>query len=694
MTALVMVVAAAAAKGVVLVGLAAGSARLLRHHSAAARHAIWAAAVVGHLLLLALAPVAPMWRVALLPAALTTWDAAPPDARTPAVAPPRTVATAASEVEARPAASVANASSVQLTAALVALWALGCAAVLARLVYGTIGVWRLARRAERVGDGRSLALVQQLAARLRIRRPVIVLRGDGLRVPVTWGIVYPVVLLPVDADRWPEARRRLVLVHELAHVVRLDALTLFVAQLALAVFWFDPFLWLAVRRMHVEQERACDDLVLRHGTRASQYVHELVDMIRGAGASTGPAFAALAMARRSEFEGRMLAILDPTVNRAPLSQRGIVRVAALVPLVLAPLASLHPIARAAMPTPIAWQGVASSNWDCDAANGPAGRSAHQHIGVAPASFEYRDSAPGRCLYARFEEGIVFAGDTNIAAVGNRTTALVHELRAGIDRRVVIGPEQTEFTLNGGRAPFDAAARAWLSTVLPEAIRESGVDAAARVDRIARGQGIDAVLAEVGRITIPGTKSIYLQQLIARRDIDAATLTRIVGQAEREIIDASGDLTAVLAAALRRRSDVAGVADDDALVATMRAAARIEQDGDKGRLLIGAAPDYLGSARLRAAYFDAFATMRYDGDRRRVLLALAAVPGAESADVVGDLLRAARAITSDGDLAAVLIDVASRRLITSPALRSAFLATARGVRSEGDYARVLAALQPR
>ena len=34
-------------------------------------------------------------------------------------------------------------------------------------------------------------------------------------IPVTWGVMRPVVLLPVQAEQWPEPVRRLVLLHEL-----------------------------------------------------------------------------------------------------------------------------------------------------------------------------------------------------------------------------------------------------------------------------------------------------------------------------------------------------------------------------------------------------------------------------------------------------------------------------------------------
>ena len=197
-----------------------------------------------------------------------------------------------------------------------------------------------------------LSLTQRLANRLGVTRPLILLRGERLAVPVTWGIVYPAVLLPQDADSWSEERRRFVLVHEMAHVKRFDALTQLLAQISLAVFWFDPLVWLAAHRMRVEREHACDDYVLRDGTAPSLYAGELLEMVRSIGMPrhdrAAPAFAALAMARRSEFEGRMLAILDPRLDRHTLTRRGTLMTAVIVALLTLPLAALRPFQQ---PTP-------------------------------------------------------------------------------------------------------------------------------------------------------------------------------------------------------------------------------------------------------------------------------------------------------------------------------------------------------
>ena len=351
---------------------------LLHRRSAALRHAIWAGAIAAQLVLLALAVWGPRWRIAapeivsaLVPGIAVESDAAPrsdsrpaPVTRVPGLAETGSVATPTDSLAAPRAADAASSIPDPDTAAparrpfsrttiLFVLWALGAAAVMLRLGVGTVIVARLARQGRRVDDGGWLSLAQRLASTLRIDRPLTLMRGDRLGVPVTWGIVYPVVLLPEDADEWPEERRRYVLVHEMAHVKRLDALTQLMGQVALALFWFNPLMWIALRRMQLEREHACDDYVLLHGTQPSRYAADLLEMVQSLGTpahrSAQPAFAALAMARRSEFEGRMLSILDPVLDRHPL-HRGRTLMSALATLLLiVPLAALQPYRAAAAP---------------------------------------------------------------------------------------------------------------------------------------------------------------------------------------------------------------------------------------------------------------------------------------------------------------------------------------------------------
>ncbi|HJR43213.1 MAG TPA: HEAT repeat domain-containing protein, partial [Gemmatimonadaceae bacterium] len=275
-------------------------------------------------------------------------------AATPSVAPAAEmsvgqpgVASAKPGTDASSAAVVPAAGSrpdgLTLPELLMIAWAVGAAAVLLRLSLGTLRVWRIARRSTRMTDARWLALSQRIAQELKVSRPLTLLQGDSLNVPVTFGVVFPVVLLPADAHLWPMDRRRLVLLHEVAHVKRMDAFTQVLSQFVLATFWFNPLVWVALKHIRAERERACDDYVLRGGMKASVYVDDLIAMVRSIDTSSGPAFAALAMARRSEFEGRMLAILDSRLSRRTAG-RVVAGFATLTMLlVAAPLAAMRAV---------------------------------------------------------------------------------------------------------------------------------------------------------------------------------------------------------------------------------------------------------------------------------------------------------------------------------------------------------------
>ncbi|HJP61483.1 MAG TPA: M56 family metallopeptidase, partial [Gemmatimonadaceae bacterium] len=258
---LLPILADAATKGAVLVLIAAIAVFALRKKSAASRHAVWSAAVIGHLAIPVFMVLLPAWRIPLLPAA--PWMRTPPsesivananasiigsDATSPSVIdqsvkaatnktstdqkPVRIVPGTSSAQTSEPAAVVSSGtpSSLSPFAILATIWFVGATLVLLRLALGTWQVGRLARFGARVEDGSWLSLTQRLANRLGVSRPLTLLRGDRLAVPVTWGIVYPAVLLPQEADNWSEDQRRFVLVHEMAHVKRFDALTQLLAQ--------------------------------------------------------------------------------------------------------------------------------------------------------------------------------------------------------------------------------------------------------------------------------------------------------------------------------------------------------------------------------------------------------------------------------------------------------------------------------
>ncbi len=298
---------------------ALGASALLQRASAGARHIVWVAIVGALLVLPALAAWGP-FELAVLPASTASSVAAVP-ADLPAT---RSEPTPNTKGEpnaplgaALPAAaegSTDGGASISLWRVAAAIWIAIALAVGAWLLLGFLSVRRIVRNARRLEDREWTGPLYEIADRLGIDATPRLMRSDDVKMPFACGLVTPTVVLPAECDGWDLERRRAVLMHELAHVRRRDLVGHTLGRLACAVYWFHPLVWTAVRRLRIESERACDDLALTCGLRPSNYAEHLLDIVSNVGKTRTPAIA-IPMAHRREFEGRMLAILDPEVSR-------------------------------------------------------------------------------------------------------------------------------------------------------------------------------------------------------------------------------------------------------------------------------------------------------------------------------------------------------------------------------------------
>jgi HEAT repeat protein len=124
-----------------------------------------------------------------------------------------------------------------------------------------------------------------------------------------------------------------------------------VSRIACALYWFHPLVWTAAKRLRAESEQACDDLALLSGAQASDYAEHLLEIVTRVKHSRTPAMA-MAMATRSEFEGRMLAILDPERRRrGPSRLQSVSLVGSLVALTMVVGLAAPAASRAASPAP-------------------------------------------------------------------------------------------------------------------------------------------------------------------------------------------------------------------------------------------------------------------------------------------------------------------------------------------------------
>jgi beta-lactamase regulating signal transducer with metallopeptidase domain len=272
-----------------------------------------------------------VWHVALLATLLAPWTTVLPTPRIAILPPVPQVAHVLHSLDNNPsprsvlpAGRVSSRSADQPStgrADAVMLPTFAQFSVLGSLIFGLwftagwIAAWRLTRRAARAPAEWQLE-VNALSERLRLRREVRVGVIDARVSPLATGLFRANILLPRAAHAWSRERRHAVLLHELAHIDRRDCRVQLIAQAACALYWFNPLVWMAASALRRERERACDDVVLRSGALASSYATHLLDIARQLRPSMAPS-AALAMARPSELEGRLLSVLAAGRARVP-----------------------------------------------------------------------------------------------------------------------------------------------------------------------------------------------------------------------------------------------------------------------------------------------------------------------------------------------------------------------------------------
>jgi beta-lactamase regulating signal transducer with metallopeptidase domain len=227
-----------------------------------------------------------------------------------------------------------------LTQAGIGIWLLGAVITLLPWALGVIARRRLYARASdqlpRPWDQSVLVLrlLGKIPARTRVRAT------SDCVTPMTWGVLRPIVLVPANIS-WNESERRNALLHEFAHVGRGDCVTQFLSRAMCAIYWFNPIAWIVARTERLAREEACDDAVLRAGSRPSAYAEQLLEVAHSF-TQRSVAVAALTMARRSSIAWRLHGILDAARDRSP-SGRKLASLAACATFALVPpLAALTP----------------------------------------------------------------------------------------------------------------------------------------------------------------------------------------------------------------------------------------------------------------------------------------------------------------------------------------------------------------
>jgi len=671
------------------------------------RELMWRVAVFGGVITASMqpiagpSPIAARWQLdgaaatAIAPETTTAWAAdaqsishgAPVAARHSVVSAP--AATAVDGASATPGAALpfAPLRALKWPVWIVGIWLLGALFALTRVLRGLLNLHHALRDAAPVSHGAAAELAE-LVEHAAVRAPRL-LSLSGIASPMaTTGarIVAPAWALK-SLDR---RQLRAMLAHELAHVVRHDPEWKIASAFWRALFWFLPTTF-AQRRLDDLAELACDAFAVRQTGNAHGVAECLAACVEHQIAGSAYALAAAMAVHESSFGHRIECLLEG-VSMQPIVSGARARALALI--VLAAAGSCLPTISLLSPR-IAGAATAPAQPAAPQKPPPAAKadaSAHSSVSIhsdddGHDKMTISVSDDDHKFKANIDGKIAFnAEETDVASLGAGGTASFEETRGSVTRRIEFadrnGKIERRYFVDRQEQPYDAAGSKWFAGLLPALIRESGLGAEARVQRLYSAGGAERVLDEIERIHSDYVRGIYVGLLVDRGPLKPAELDRVLKIAGAAQSD------------YERRQMLDRIFAKQALspaqqVTFLQQALRFSSDYELAELLIGVLPKLVDSAEVRQAWLTAGLRVSSDYERRRTLEAMLA-RGSLDDTQLGSVLAASNKMGSDYEHRELLVAVA-KRAHDIDALAPAYVQSTQSLGSDYERREALLAL---
>lgn len=536
-----------------------------------------------------------------------------------------------------------------LIVALLLLWALGAAIFSLRVLRQSRGVLRLRERLVREGERPGAEMhdaLRTLAREMTVREPVMRIL-PGLASPL---VLPGAILLPPWVEGLDARQRRAMLAHELAHLRRRDPLWRPLQRLACVPLFFHPLAWLAMRRLESLAETLCDRAAAERSGGGRPLAECLAECLARAAASThAPRSAGWALAMAEHDAGIVSRVKDlletPHMKMSSIPARWRWTAAGLALLALIALPGVLVIAR---PGPL----PAFGNHDLSVTIRRDGDT-----------YTVRSDLPeaGERLRLRMDGDVDFtAREDDIARMAPDASFTLLQRRGDITRELTVAPAanglKRDYRVNGAAHAFDADAKAWLATAIPEIHRLTGIDAEARIQRLLANGGVPRVLGEIALIRTDYGRATYLAKLSGAVGLGDADMAAVIAVATK--IDSDHEKRRAMLALL----DQARIAPANQ-AALLAAANGIASDFERTEWLSAAAEKLPVDGDNAAAWRTALIGSGSDFERRRALQALIE-HGQPRTAAVALALGSMHGMASDFEARAVLVSA-----VESTAMRS-------------------------
>ncbi len=556
---------------------------------------------------------------------------------------PPSVAPSAQAAPAAPAAPVEETPVDWLPAAAstaTVLWLAGATAALLLLLAGAAWLARAVRRLPANGNVELTAQVRSLAQRAGLKRAPQLRIGTGWSSPLlTPGgtICLPRWVLALSAEQ-----RDAVLAHELAHLQRRDPAWRVAAQALLALAWMQPLNRLALRRLDLLAELACDAWAARLTGSPLPLAESLLHAAEQPTARAAPRLAmAMSSSPLTERLQRLLkgnTMSEESNKPTARKTRWAIAAGMLIAAIAVPTVVVHN-AGAAAPLLHLLDNIGSHSFSVmrDGSvtrietGGPEGRIRVDIHGVP-----------------QFNED-----ETDIISLQGRLE--IKDKRNGHERRLKLqsedGKAMTRTYERDGQTitALTDEDRAWLAGVV-ELIVQATVSADEQVKRLLARGGVDAVLARIGKLTNDNSRSAMIQALMKSGTQSTATVDRLLATLP------------TLHSDYERRGAMQALAGQPLSEAQqmlwLQRAAEIGSDFECREALNAIAPQLLDKPDVLAAWLAAHKAIHSDFEARSAIEALMA-QGKDSATVIGTALNASSEVGGDFEHRSALEAIARR-----------------------------------
>jgi beta-lactamase regulating signal transducer with metallopeptidase domain len=442
--------------------------------------------------------------------------------------------------------------------------------LLARLFVGLEFGRRLRRSSQMIRETRITVRFASCAQASRLAFIPQAAESKFVSVPVTMGVLRPVVLLPTTWRDWDDAKLDAVIAHEISHVARRDTLRQRLSLLHCTIFWFSPLAWWLNRHLADLVEQASDEAALAGGADRKAYAKTLLGFFEALQAAPRRVWwqgVSMASAGRAEQRVERILAWKGAVAMSLKKSVAVVVVALAVPVVYL-AASVHPADRNVGP-----QSSKSVEVAQDETPPPVPRASHA-ARAAKKSSNHSFYSYGNDETQRFV--IVSGGSDSLTMSGTQEDAeRVEELRKKIQGDFIWFRRDGKSYIIRDQATVDRAKALWAPQ---EELGKKQEELGKQQEDLGKQQEELSVKMEQIHVKVPDlTKEIEKLQAELKQLNSSATMEQI-GQIQSEI----GDLQSKIGDIQSQAGDQQSKLGDEMGVLGAKQGKLGEQQGELGR----------------------------------------------------------------------------------------------------------------